>query len=114
MRITTTKQLNNALLNKQLKVVKAELHNKSSDKREMISADRFRENFDFLCESGIFMECVSWHYKRNYKTDEYIAECGRMEGGVDNIVIVHLRVNDDVDVEEVEKMLIVEESDGNY
>ena len=42
---------------------------------------------------------------------EYILESGRSDGDSENIVIVYLRVNEDVKIEDVEKALLMEEED---
>ena len=48
---TTTSKINEALSNNLLKIIKAEIYYKSSGKTENINADRFKESFEFLCES---------------------------------------------------------------
>ena len=106
---TTTKQLQQAIKNNLLKLIKAEKYSKSTRKTTTISIDTFKDDLDFLCET-IFADCVGWHYERNYRTGEYIIEAGRMNGDVDFIFIAHLCVNDDVKVESVDKTLrIIEE-----
>lgn len=58
------------------------------------------------------MDCVGWHYQKDYKTNQYIAETGRMDGDSENIVIAYLRVNDGIKIEEIEKTLLyVQESE---
>ena len=108
-RMTTTKQINDVLSSNLLQVAKAEVYYKTSRKTDIIT-DSFLENFQFLCESGCFVNCVGWHYERDYRTGDYIIETGRMDGDSENVVIVHLSVNDDVNVEDIERILeIVEE-----
>lgn len=108
MRRTTTQKLYNAISNNLLQVTKAEVYYKTSRKTDIIT-DSFLENFQFLCESGCFMDCVGWHYERDYKTGNYIIETGRMDGNSENVVIAYLRVNDDVSINEVERILKFEE-----
>ena len=72
-------------------------------------ADSFLENFQFLCESGCFVDCVGWHYERDYRTGDYIIETGRMDGNSENVVIAYLRVNDNANVEDIERILTIEE-----
>ncbi len=109
-RMTTTRQINNVLSNNLVQVAKAEVCYKTSHKTDIIT-DSFLDNFQFLCESGCFMDCVGWHYERDYKTGQYIIETGRMDGNSENIVIVHLSVNDKANVKEIEKALrIVEQN----
>ena len=107
-RMTTTKQISDVLSNNLLQVAKAEVYYKTSRETNIIT-DSFLENFQFLCESGCFVDCVGWHYERDYRTGDYIIETGRGDGDSENIVIAYLRVNDGVSTEEVEKILKVEE-----
>lgn len=108
---TTTQKLNTAITNNLLQITKAECHYKSSNRIDEISADKFKNNFDFLCESGVFADCVGWHYEKNYKTGQYIAETGRMDGSVEKIIVVYLGVCEDVNVEDVDKALSVSEEE---
>lgn len=107
-RITTTKQISNVLSNNLLQVTKAEVYHKTSRETDIIT-DLFLENFQFLCESGCFMDCVGWHYERDYRMGEYILETGCMNPYAENVVIAHLQVNDGVTDEEIERTLLFEE-----
>lgn len=108
-RITTTKKINEAITNSLLQIQKAEVYNKTSGKTETIDADKFYENLQFLCES-IFADTVGWHYTKDYKTGQYLAETGRMDGDTDIIFSVHLNVCDGTSRENVEKELnVIEE-----
>ena len=109
-RRTLSKQLNSAITNNLLRMVKAECYHKTSRKTDIIT-DSFLENFQFLCESGCFMDCIGWMFCRDYQTGQYIIETGRMDGDSENIVIVYLRVNDDANVEDIESALIIEEAE---
>ena len=104
-RMTTTKQISDVLSNNLLQVAKAEVYHKTSRETDIIT-DSFLENFQFLCESGCFMDCVGWHYEKDYRTGQYILETGRMDGNSENVVIAHLRVKDGADVEDIERILI--------
>ncbi len=106
--MTTTKQISNVLLNNLLQVAKAEVYYKTSHKTDIIT-DSFLDNFQFLCESGCFMNRVGWHYERDYRTGQYIIETGSMDGNSENIVIAHLSVNDNANVEDIERVLKIEE-----
>lgn len=106
---TTTKQLYSAITNNLLQIKKAEIYHKISRKTETIPNDKFLECFDFFCKAGIFADCIGWHFERNRKTDNYEVECCRMNGDVDIIVTVYLRVRDGVRGEEIEKALLFEE-----
>lgn len=109
-KVTTTKKINEAITNNLLQITKAECHYKSSNRIDEISADKFKNNFDFLCESGVFADCVGWRYERDYRTGDYIIETGRMDGSVEKIIVVYLGVCNGVDKEDVEKeLLFVEE-----
>lgn len=55
------------------------------------------------------MDCVGWHYERDYRTGNYIIETGRMDGNSESIVTAYLRVNDGVNVEDIERTLKIEE-----
>lgn len=109
-RMTTTKQINEVLSNNLLQVAKAECYHKTSRKTDIIT-DSFLENFQFLCESGCFVDCIGWTFCRDYRTGQYIIETGRMDGDSENIVIVYLRANNDVNVEDIESALIIEEAE---
>lgn len=108
-RKTTTQKLQQVITNNLLHITKAEIYYKTSRKTEIIDTDRFTENFSFLCESGIFADAVGWHYERDFRTNGYIAETGRMNPDTEIIISVYLRVADGVSTEEVEKILKVEE-----
>ncbi len=111
-RRTTTRQLSEALTNGLLQVVKAECYYKTSRQTNPVETDKFLEDLQFLCEADVFMDCVGWHYQKDYKTNQYIAETGRMDGDSENIVIAYLRVNDGIKIEEIEKTLLyVQESE---
>lgn len=108
-RMTTTKQISDVLSNNLLQVTKVEVYYKTSRKTDIIT-DSFLENFQFLCESGCFMDRVGWHYEKDYIARQYIIETGRMDGDSETIVIAHLCVNSDTKVEDIDKILeIVEE-----
>ena len=57
-RRTTTQKLQQAIANNLLVIKKAEIYFKTSKKTETIDADKFKESLDFLCESGVFSDCV--------------------------------------------------------
>lgn len=106
---TTTRQLQQAIKNNLLKLIKAEKYRKSTHKTTTISTDTFIESLDFLCET-IFSDAIGWHYERDHETGDYEIECSRMDGNVDFIFIAYLCVNDGVKVENVDKFLrIIEE-----
>lgn len=106
---TTTKQLNTVLANKLLQIVKAEIYYKTSHKTDVIDTETILENFKFLSESGAFVDCISWSYKKDYGTNHYICETGRMEGSSENIITLYLKVSDGVDDGDVEGILKIEE-----
>lgn len=107
-RITTTKKINETLTNNLLHIGKVEVYYKTSGKTETIDADAFQKSLGFLCET-IFADCIGWHYERDINTGQYIAECSRKDGNSDLIIIAHLCACDSVNVEDVEKMLKIEE-----
>ena len=105
-KVTTTKQIHSALSNNLLKITKVEVYNKTSRKTDVIDVNTFRENLDFLNESGIFTNSIGWNYQDNCNADsDYIAECSRRDASVDIIVTVYLNVGDGVDVD-VDKVLL--------
>lgn len=106
---TTTKQLNSAITNNLLHITKAEIYHKTSRETETIDANKFYENFGFLCEAGCFMDALGWHYERDFKTNGYVAETGRMNPDSEIIISVYLRVADDVNIEDVDEILKMEE-----
>lgn len=105
---TTTQKLQQAIKNNLLKLIKAEKYSKSTHKTTTISTDTFKEGLDFLCET-IFADCVGWHYELNHETGNYEVETGRMDGDVDFILITYLCAYDDSNVEDIERVLKVEE-----
>lgn len=107
---TTTKRLSNAIENNLLQVIKAECRYKSSEDMDVLNVDTFVENLQFLCESGVFLEFVDWHYERNlYGKGEFMVDSGAMNPYSENVIIACLRVRDGVDVEDVDKILKIEE-----
>lgn len=106
---TTTKQLQQAIKNNLLKLIKAEKYNKSTRRTTTISTDTFKDDLDFLCET-LFADAIGWHYEYDIKAKQYIIETGRMNGDVDFIFIAHLCACDGVKVESVNKALrVIEE-----
>lgn len=74
--------------------------------------DTFIENFQFLNESGIFADGLGWTYEKNCNLDKgYIFETGRINPECNVIVTVQICVKDDVSMDEMEKILLVEEED---
>ena len=110
-KVTTTKKINETIANNLLRVAKAEVYYKTSGKTETMDTDRFTENFSFLCESGIFMDTIGWHFERDCKTGLYITECGRMNPDVEIIVTVYLNVCNGACRENIEKELSVSEEE---
>lgn len=110
-RRTTTAQINEALTNHLLTVTKAECYHKTSRITDPIEADELLEDLQFLCEANAFMDCVGWHYEKDYKTGLYIAEAGRSDAYSENIVTVYLHVGEGANTEDVEKALLMEEED---
>ena len=107
---TTTRQLNTAITNKLLHITKSEIYPKSTCQANIISPNTFKESLEFLNET-LFANCVSWHYERNNQTGQYIAECGRMNGDSDIIVIAYMSVGDDVSREVIDSALMMVEED---
>lgn len=110
-KITTTSKINEAITNNLLQIERSEIYYKTSGKTETVDTDRLTENFSFLCESGIFMDAIGWHFERDCKTGLYITECGRMNPDVETIVTVYLTVCNGVCRENVEKTLSVSEEE---
>lgn len=108
---TTTKQLNAAITNNLLQITKAECHYKLSNRTDELSSEEFKENLDFLCESGVFADFVDWHYERNpSEKGVYTVDSGAMNPYSENIVTAYLRVCGNVNVEDIERtLLFVEE-----
>lgn len=57
------------------------------------------------------MNCVGWTYQQDHRTGEYIAEAGRTDAYSENIATVHMRVNEGVKIEDIEKVLLMKEED---
>lgn len=104
---TTTGQLNSAITNNLLHIARAEVYHKTSRKTETIDTDKFYENFSFLCESGCFMDALGWHYERNFKTNGYICEVGRMNPDTEIIISVYLDACEGANGEDVDRALSV-------
>lgn len=105
-RRSTTQQLQNVIINNILILERAEIYDKTTRKTEAIPNDKFLESFDFLCESGIFIDSVGWYFERNHKTGIYGIEAGRLDGGVDVIVTAYFRKSTDVNEEYIDGMLL--------
>lgn len=103
---TTTLQIQNTIKNNYLHLEKAEIYNKTTQETETIPNDKFMESFDFLCESGFFVDSIGWHYERNYNTGIYEVEAGRLDGSVDVIITAYFRKSDDVNEEDIDEMLL--------
>lgn len=110
-RRTTTKKINDAITNNLVKLTKAEVYHKTSRKTEVIDNIIITENLLFLCESGVFVDCIGWTFERDYKANSYIAECGRREGDSENIVTVYLCAGDGVEREFIDRALSVIEEE---
>ena len=108
---TTTKQISTVITNNLLYVVRAECSYKSSNRIDKISAEKIKNDFDFLCESGIFAESLGWHYERDHKTNDYILETGRYNPHSEIIITVYMRVCNGASIESVEKELLFLEED---
>ena len=108
-RRTTTRQLSEALKNDLLQVTKAECYHKTSRQTNPIDIESFIEDLQFLCEANVFMDCVGWHYEKDFKTNQYILEAGRCDAYSENIVIAHLRAYEGVSDEDVRDALLIEE-----
>lgn len=110
-KVTTTKKINEAINNHLLHIAKAEIYYKTSRKMEIVDTDRLQENFSFLCESGIFMDAIGWHFEQDCKTGLYITECGRMNPDTEVIISVYLDVCEGVKGEDINMVLNVEEEE---
>lgn len=107
-RRTTTKQLYNTLSNNLLSVERAEMYNKTTRQTDEISIDSFKDSLEFLSET-IFSDAIGWFYEKDFKTGNYEFDCGRMNPNTDLIIIAHLCANDEVNAEDIERILKTEE-----
>lgn len=103
---TTTQQIQNAIKSNQIVLEKAEVYNKTTRKTEEIKNEKFLENFDYFCESGIFTDSIGWYFQKNCKTGVYEIECSRMDVGVDIIITAYFRKGDDVTDEVLKDALL--------
>lgn len=110
-KVTTTQKLQQVITNNLLQITKSEVHYKTSRKTETIDADKFYEDFSFLCESGCFANALGWHYERDIKTNGYIAECGRNNRDSEIIITVYFGICNGVSEENVERTLSVIEEE---
>lgn len=105
-RISTTKQINEAITNNLLQIERSEIYYKTSGKTEIMDADKFYEDFSFLCGSGCFADALGWHYERDIQANGYIVETGRMNPDSEIIITVYFDVCEDVNVEDIERTLL--------
>ena len=110
-RRTTTRQLSSAITNNLLILTKAEIYHKTTRKTEPIVNDTLIENLQLLSESDVFASCIGWTFCKDYKTNGYIAECGRTDGYSENIVTLYLSAGDGVSNGDIEKALVKEETE---
>lgn len=108
-RRTTTAQINEALANDLLTITKVECYHKTLRQTDNINPESFIEDLQFLCEANVFMDCVGWHYEKDFKTGQYIIEAGRSDAYSENIITIHMRVNEGVKIEDIERALKIEE-----
>lgn len=108
---TTTQKLQQAITNNLLIVEKAETYYKTSGNIETVNIESLKENFGFLCKSGIFSDALGWHYEGDFKTNGYICEVGRMNPDSEVIISIYLRANDGVNVEDVDEVLRIMEDE---
>ena len=111
-RRTTTAQIIDAL--PIMEVIKAQSYDKDTYTTTAIDTATFTENLQFLAESGKLTDCMGWTYERNPGSKgEYIFESGRMNQESNVFVIVYMRLKDDVNSEDLEKMLLITEEEQN-
>lgn len=109
---TTTAQLNKVITGDLLQVIKVEISYKFSKQTDEIGKETFIKNFSFLSKSGMFADMIDWHYEKRHNSDrEYIIDSGSLNGYSDIIITVYLRVADGVDGEDIEKKLLLQESE---
>lgn len=109
-RKTTTQKLHEAISNNLLTIVKVQCSYKSSNRIDEINKEEFKDNLDFLSESGVFSDFIDWHFEMSpSEKGEYIIESGAKNPYSENIVTVYLRVGEDVIGEEIERSLLFEE-----
>lgn len=108
-RRTTTAQINEALTSNLLTVTKAECYHKTSRITDLIEVESFLEDFQFLCEANVFINCVGWTCQQDHRTGLYILEAGRTDAYSENIITIHMRVNKGVKIEDIERALKIEE-----
>lgn len=109
-RRTTTQKLHEAISNNLLTIQKVQYSYKSSSRIDEIDRDTFKDYLDFLCESGLFADCIDWHFEMSpSKKGEYIINSGAKNPCTENIITVYLSVGDGVDVEDIERILKIEE-----
>ena len=109
-RRTTTQKLHEAISNNLLTIVKVQCSYKSSNRIDEMNKEEFKDNLDFLSESGVFSGFIDWHFEMSpSEKGEYIIESGAKNPYSENIVTVYLRISEDVDVEDIERVLLFEE-----
>ena len=53
----------------------------------------------------------AWHYDRKFKARGYIVDSGAMNPYSENVVTVYLHVGENVDIEDIERTLLLQESE---
>ena len=109
-RRTTTGQIDSVLSNELLTIEKVEVYGKTSRETETMDVDTFKDCLDFLSESGVFSDFIDWHFEMSpSEKGEYIIESGAKNPYSENIVTAYLRISDDLNVEDIERILLFEE-----
>lgn len=108
-RMTTTKQLQNAITNNLFTVQKVEIYNKTTRETEPVNNEKFIDCLKNISKYEILADALGWTYEKDFRIGDYIVETGRMDGSTENIITVYLHLNSSTNVDDVEKLLKMEE-----
>lgn len=103
---TTTHNLARVITSDMATVTSAEYYYKLSYLSDTLDAEVFTDSLKTLSESKIFSEIVDWKYQlSDVKANELIVYGNPHDKYSGLIFIVHLKINDDVSMDEVKRVL---------
>ena len=105
-KMTFTSNLAKVITSNMASVTKAEYYYKSSYLSDDLDTDVFTESLKALSKTKIFSEIVDWKYQvSDVKADELIIYGNPHDKYTGMVFIAHLKLNDGVDMADVEKVL---------
>lgn len=103
-RHTTASNLQKAINNNLVTIKSAKIESKSIDREsKTITANQFKNDLDFYMKSGIFADTLDFKYELQGK--DLIVYAGNMSNYCDSCITVEMVVNDDVNKDDLEKII---------